>query len=252
MLRVLLPLLLFCVPVSAAGKGVLIVADEFPAMQVLAAQLKAQEAIESTIVKQTEIPEDLSPFRALIVYIHRDITPAAEKRFIDYTTAGGRLILLHHSISSGKRKNKDWFPFLNIELPNKDFADGGYKWIDPVDMDIVNLAPKEFITTHKVNYERPIAYPISGGNASVELPGFHLEHTEVYLNHVYTGPRTSLLGLKYTDKTTGQTYMQPTAGWYRPGGKGWVVYLMAGHSEREFQHPTYIRIVLNSVIADLK
>ena len=53
-------LLLFCGSLLASSNKVLIVADEFPAMEVVAARLKAAEEIESTLVKQTEIPADLS------------------------------------------------------------------------------------------------------------------------------------------------------------------------------------------------
>ena len=96
----------------AAG-SVLIVADEFPAMEVLAAKLKAAEGIDCKIVKQTEIPADLSQFRAMVVYIHGDMKDPAEKAFINYARGGGRLILLHHSISSGKRRNQFWIPFVS-------------------------------------------------------------------------------------------------------------------------------------------
>lgn len=41
--------------------------------------------------------------------------------------------------------------------------------------------------------------------------------------------------------------MQDRAGWYMRTEKGWVVYLMAGHSARDFENSTYGQIVTNAV-----
>lgn len=241
-------LLLFCGSLLASSNKVLIVADEFPAMEVLAARLKTAEGIESTLVKQTEIPADLSQFSALIVYIHMKMGEPAETTFIQYAESGGKLVLLHHSISSGKRPNKYWFRFLNINLPEGDFEKGGYRWIQPVALELVNLAPKEYITTHKITYPSKIIYTRSDVEGVAETyPGFKLEQSEVYLNHVFLGPRTLLLGLKYSDAETGKIYMQDRAGWYMPTKKGWVVYLMPGHSARDFENSSYGQIVTNAV-----
>ncbi len=84
-----------------AGQNVLIVADEFPAMKTLAAKLERGAKAKCTLVEQTAIPADLKPFSTLIVYIHKNIGEPAEKRFIEFAESGGKLILLHHSISSG-------------------------------------------------------------------------------------------------------------------------------------------------------
>lgn len=74
---------------------------------------------------QTEMPSDLSSFMAVLVYIHKDLDPTAEKAFISYTKAGGKLIILHHSISSHKRKYEEWFHFLAVELPKAEASEGG-------------------------------------------------------------------------------------------------------------------------------
>lgn len=84
-------LLLFCGSLLASSNSVLIVADEFPAMEVVAARLKASEGIESTLVKQTAMPADLSQFSALIVYIHMKMGEPAEKTFIQYAESGVKL-----------------------------------------------------------------------------------------------------------------------------------------------------------------
>lgn len=232
---------------QAAAAPVLIVADEFPAMQELARQLKAQEGLDSLLVKQTELPPDLRPFQAVVVYIHGKLLPAPEKAMVEYTRQGGKLVALHHSISSGKRTNELWFSFLGVDLPKGEVTAGGYQWTEGVSLDIVNLATNHFVTTHKVNY--PTTFPFKPDNApATTLPGFTLHESEVYLNHHLKEPRTLLLGLRYQDAKTGRQWHQTHAGWIRPAGRGAIYYLMPGHSVHEFQDPAYVRIVINAII----
>ena len=228
---------------------VLIIADEFPAMRVVAAKLKREENIESKLVWQTNLPATLAPFQAVIVYIHHDLLPETEDALADYTEAGGKLVVLHHSIASGKRKNRRWFSFLGVSLPEGNLAGGGYKWIEGVRWQLVNLNPAHFIMTNQVTYPEQISYTSTNASKMASpLRGFTLENSEVYLNHVHTGPHTLLLGLKYVDEKTGLTYMQDTAGWVKPRGRGWIVYLMPGHTASDFEDPAYGRIVLNAVV----
>lgn len=239
-------LLLSCAT-KAAGE-VLIIADEIPAMELLAAKLKAEENVSARVVLQTDLPARLADYTAVIVYIHKGLGDAAERAMVDYTQGGGKLIALHHSISSGKRKNKEWFPFLGVTLPEGDVAAGGYKWAEPVSIDLVNLAPAHFITTHRVTYPAAIPFAAVPGGRETPLPGFTLTESEIYLNHALTDSHTRLLGVRYTDAKTGKVWMQTHAGWVKPAGKGWIVYLMAGHSAQDFENPAYARIVLNAVI----
>jgi len=233
-----------------AANQVLIVADEFPAMEYVGAKLKSEENITSQVVWQTNLPPDLSAFSAVIVYIHRGLNEAPEKAFINYTQGGGRLIVLHHSISSGKRKNKEWFKFLGVSLPEADVDAGGYKWIEGVTQTVVNLAPNHFITTHQVSYPEQVGFAAPAGTNDRTLPGVTLEESEVYLNHVLAEDksRTLLLGFKYTDAPTRKVFMQTHAGWLKPSGKGWIVYLQPGHSLHDLKNSTYERILLNAVI----
>ncbi|HNQ88717.1 MAG TPA: ThuA domain-containing protein [Verrucomicrobiota bacterium] len=234
---------------ALAADDVLIVADEFPAMEQLAAALKAEDAIPSRVVAQTNLPSHLTGFSAVIVYIHGNLQARTEQALIEYTRDGGKLVLLHHSISSGKRKNAQWFRFLGITLPEGDVDQGGYKWIEPATLDLVALEPSHFITTHNVPYPKQIDWrDEQTGDPVRRLPGFTLHESEVYLNHVFTEPRTLLLGLKYADPKSGRVWMQPHAGWVKAAARGWIVYLLPGHSTKDFEHPAYRRIVLNAVI----
>jgi hypothetical protein len=246
--------LVAAVVILAASKpltvaDVLIVADEFPAMQLLAGKAKDLENLNCKVISQKELPADLATFEAVVVYIHGALAAKVEEAFIAYAKNGGKLLLLHHSISSGKRKNAHWFDFLGVSLPEGDVSLGGYKWIEGIKWDLVNLNPNHFIMTNRVDYPARFSYATT--NAPIRegrLPGFSLDDDEVYLNQVQIGPRTLLMGLRYTDAKTGSVYAQDTAGWLKRSEKGWIIYLMPGHRAKDFEDPTYGRIVLNALI----
>lgn len=239
---------LLSVCASLAAGDVLFVADEIPAMELVAAKLKTAESVSSHVVWQTNLPASLSGYSAIVVYIHRGLNEDAERAFVDYTQTGGKLVVLHHSISSGKRKNKEWFKFLGVALPEGDVNHGGYKWTEGITQQIVNLNPRHFITTHDVQYPEHVAFKRSPHAKAVPLPGFTLTDSEVYVNHRLDGARTTLLGFKYTDSKSGQTWMQPSAGWCKPAGNGWIIYLQPGHGLADLNQPAFQRILLNAVI----
>lgn len=232
------------------GAEALIVADEFPAMEVLARRMQAQIGWTSRLVAQTNLPTDLAPFTTVIVYIHGNLKASVEEALIHYTEAGGKLLVLHHSISSGKRVNRDWFRFLGVDLPKGDVSQGGYKWIEGVTLEVVNRA-NHFITTNQVSYTARTVFTAPEPATATDCPSFTLHETEVYLNHVPTRPKTILLGFKYTEAKTGQTWMQDRAGWLAPAGRGWIFYFMPGHSAKDFQHEAYVRILLNALLCRL-
>lgn len=228
-----------------AASPVLIVADEFPAMQILASALASSGADPGracTVVRQDELPDSLGAFSAILVYIHGDLKVGAERALIAYAQGGGRLILLHHSISSGKRRNREWFSFLGVELPTGEVSAGGYQWIEGVPLEIFPTG-EHFITTHKVAW--PAAKVEGGGVVPPRV--LTLEDSEVYLNHRFKGERTVLLGLRHEDPASGQVTVQRTAGWYRRAGQGWVFYFMPGHSSKEFESPVYCQILINAL-----
>jgi hypothetical protein len=234
---------------APAEVPILIVADEVPAMEVLSKQLAERAHARATIVnsKQAPVPEDLKPYRAVLVYIHGNLSDAAEKAFLSYGEQGGNLILLHHTISSGKRKNPAWFPALGITLPTGEFADGGYKYYDDVEWDLVNLAPKHPIL-RGVKFPKTVEY-----TAGKKLPALPLDDTEIYLNHILDGPRTPLLGLRFTDaKSGGKLFLQDTAAWVKPLGRGQVSYFMPGHKKTDFDRPDYAQMIANAITFKLR
>jgi hypothetical protein len=238
---------LMSVRVAAAAPApkspVLIVADEVPAMQALGKQLETRIKTSSEITSQDKLPESLAGYPAVIVYIHKDLSEKAENAFLDYAEAGGKLVVLHHSISSGKRKNKRWLPALGVELPSGDFATGGYKYFDDADWDILDLNPKSPVL-------KGVKFPATADHGDgKKVPAYHPKATEIYLNHVLQGPHTIILGLRYLHKETGKLYIQDTVAWQKDFGKGRIYYFMPGHHAEDFDNPIYAQILANAVAA---
>jgi len=240
---------------AAAPGRVLVVTDELPQMQALAESLE-RGGLQPSIVGQTALPEAWTPLAAVIVYVHRELLPETERRLIGYTRAGGRLVVLHHSISSGKAGNEHWFDFLGVALPEPERSrepapDGGhYAWREPVALTVVNIAPGHFITSHDVDWPQTTRYtPSDRPSAEREYPSLTLDPAEVYVNHHFTDGRqkTVLLGFSYRDDRNGVHFMQDREGWLKPSGRGFIVYLQMGHFAEEWRQPVVAQLVLNAI-----
>lgn len=238
------------ISVPAERTGVLIIQDERPQMDVLAKFLTEKGELQVKIVEQQSHPKNLSAYKAVIVFIHRELHEQTERTIIDYTKAGGRFICLHHSISSKKAENKFYFDFLGMQLNKGEMEDGGYAW-KASSWTLVNLNTKHYITNHYIEWNKQVKYT-SSDQPAVEksFPGIELkDDSEVFVNHRFTDGRekTVLCGLIYTDKTTGKTYMQDRGAWTKRQSKVTVVYLMPGHCESDYQNENIARMVLNAV-----
>jgi len=240
---------------SAANQQVLIIQDEMPQIEVLARFLESEGGLKVTVVDQAALPEDLSPYRAVMVFIHKALAEPTELTIIDYTRQGGKLIVLHHSISSGKAENKYYFDFLGIRLDNpkqsKDPVEpgGGYGWRH-ADIAIVNLNPSHYITRHNVVWPDTVAYtPSDFPSAEGRYPAINLEHSEAYMNHKFTDGRekTVLVGMKYYDNRNGRLFMQDRAVWLKPQGDGVIVYILPGHGVEDYENRNMAQLVLNAV-----
>ena len=177
-------------------------------MEVLAKQIQPRVKESSEITSQDKLPASLGAYKSVIVYIHRDLNEPAEMAFIEYAKNGGNLVLLHHSISSGKRKNKYWFAFLGIQLPPE------YKYIDDATWGMI---PRD-------------------GSAP-----FTMKDTEVYLNQVPDGERRMLFDIRYGDLRQG------TGGWMKKTDKGSVYYFMPGHKATDFEFEPYVQVLMKAL-----
>ena len=117
---------------------------------------------------------------------------------------------------------------LGVDLPERPFEQGGYKYFEPANFELVNVAP-----SHSV---------MKGAPAKIEI-----WNSEIYLNHELSPARTTLLAIRYTEPKSGITYEQPSGGWYMRTGKGDVFYFMLGHNAWEFEQSAYAQIIANAV-----
>jgi hypothetical protein len=242
---------------SEARTRVLIIQDERPQMEVLSDFLTRHgEDLIVDIVDQDHLPGSASGYDAAIVYIHRELFELTEKWIIDYTRKGGRCICLHHSISSGKAKNRDYFPFLGIRLDGTDnprdaeMPGAGYAYVEPVTLTVVNLNEQHYVTYHNVEWGEEIDYqPSEFQSERKKFPSISFPESEVYLNHKFTDGRekTILMGVKYLDTRINELFMQDRAGWYKKAGKGEIFYFMPGHSSLDFQQSNYSQMILNAI-----
>jgi hypothetical protein len=250
----------FCM-ISACGsplqkQKIIIIQDEIPQMKVLAKFLRENGNLKVDIVSQDSLPSSLSHYQAVVVYIHKGLFEATEKAIIDYTMNGGKFICLHHSISSGKAKNKYYFDFLGIQLDdpknskNPVEPGGGYAWKESVTLILLNLNPEHYITNHQVTWGHKTNY-ISSDHPSIEkeYPSIMLEDSEVYLNHKFTDGRekTVLCGIKHFDERNEKLFMQDRGAWIKKAGKGVIIYFQPGHAPSDYEDPNIAQMILNAV-----
>ncbi len=229
---------------------VLVIQDELPQMKVLASFLQEKGRLSVTIRDQASLPRDLSAYRAVLVFIHRDLQDTTEKAIIDYTQKGGRLICLHHSISRVKAANKFYFGFLGVRLDQGPMAAGGYAY-KASGWSLVNLNPRHYITSFQVDWTQTTAYTpsdapsVEGTYASIRLA----DDSEVFINHKFTDGREKavLCGLVYHDKEANRTYMQDRGAWIKEQGKGIIIYFMPGHTASDYQKNGISQMILNAI-----
>jgi len=232
------------------ARQLLIVADDAAPMEALTKGLQSKGNYNIQYNEQDNLAENLSSFHAVFMYIHTLMTPRTEKILIQYAQQGGRLIILHHGIASGRIKNPDWLKLTGIYMAPRNHPTRPWKVIANTTHTMVNLQPNHYITSHQVKYDRTIEYKSSDSPSQPEsFPALDLKNTEVFLNQQFTDGRekTVLFGLHCVDPDTGNVYQQDRCGWYKHTGKGWVFYYQPGHSAGDFEHPAFLQIILNTL-----
>ena len=191
---------------------------------------------------------------ALIAYIHQPLNPITEEALISYAESGGKLLVLHHSLASAKTENPGWLKFLGVSLFP---GDSVYPWKVTAHTahTMVNLAPGHYITSNGIEYKSETEFSFSDRpDLEGSFPFFTLPDTEVFHNQRLSGEdeKVILFGYKMTDEAVagklqsqGLPIMEPTSGWYKPAGKGWVFYFQAGHGEEDFLNPNFFQVIRN-------
>jgi len=233
------------VAVARSGE-ILIVADEQEAMHALAASLRAQGGIESTMVGQKGLPADLAGFPTIFMYVHGGLKAKTEHALIAYTRAGGRLIILHHGLASARAKNPDWLAFTGMYIAPRNHPTHPWRVVGNTTHTLVNLHPQHYITSHKVTYDRTVEYQSSDSpSRPAKLPALDLPDTEVFLNQHFTDGREKTVLFGFMCQDGDKTIMQDRSGWYKPAGKGHIFYLQPGHRAEDFKNRNYVQIILN-------
>ena len=229
---------------------VIVVQDEMPQMEVLAKFLRENGKLSVAISDQSSFPENLSAYDAVIVFIHGNLEEKTEKSIINYTKKGGKLICLHHSISSKKAQNKFYFDFLGMRLDKGPMEKGGYKWKQS-SWSLVNLNSKHFITKSDVNWDEKVHYtPSDYPSSKRAYPCIKLKHdSEVFINHKFTDGREKIVlcGIVYHDTESDKTYMQDRGAWIKRQGKGTIVYFMPGHTASDYENRNISQMILNAI-----
>ena len=232
-------------PDSGDQKNILIVADQWLQMDLLAEKLI--EHNNSLIRKSEEdrVDSDLSGFDFVIVYVHEIIPADTECALIRYATDGGSLIVLHHSIASAKMNNPKWLDFLGIELFPRDHKQYPWGVLNDTTHTIVNLCPGQFLTSNGINYKETITFHSEYDTVYQGVyESFDLHHTEIFLNQRFVGDQHNIL---FGFSSENGSRMQPTGGWYKKAGKGWVFYYQAGHSVSDFENQNFLQVLLNTL-----
>ena len=232
--------------VDAPPTKVLIVHDEPGPMAVLADAFKEKAGFTVVSVEQEKLPDDLSGFAAVFNFVHKPMTSRAEQLCIEYARNGGRHILLHHAISSSKRKNPKLLDELNSKVPpGRKPANGFY--VERGTLTVVNLAPKHFITSNSITYPAKSSFPDAAGQP-IERESFSFDKTEIFLNLKFPPcpERTTLYGITFRD-ADGKSFAQLAGGWVMRTGEGYSFYFQAGHEARDFASPIYQQILINCV-----
>lgn len=229
------------------SKEILIVSDEWPQMEVLSAYLQEQGGYRIIKKEQGQIPTNISEMDGVIQFVHGMLNDKPAKQLMDYTHKGGKLLVLHHGVSSKKKQTKGWYEFLGMELDRAEDSKKRYVWIHDIDFEMVNLNPNHYITSNKVTYSENTDYESSDVPSLLKTyPSIKFTNSEVFINHQFIDGRekTVLFGFKYNDSKTGKTWMQDRSGWYKKKGDGLLFYMQPGQIVNDFSDQ-YCQIILN-------
>lgn len=244
-----LMLSIFCLTLSVSARTVWVVADEFDQMKALGEFLQKKSNITLQLFEQKNFPAKIpSSIQGVIEFVHMKLDDPVAQTIMDYTLKGGKTVILHHGISSGKKETKGWYEFLGVNLDQSKEAKFPYHYFHDTDFSFVNLNPAHYITSHNVHYSQTIRYRSSDTpSEEKEYPALVFKNSEVFVNHAFTDGRekTVLFGFTCKNPQTGETIAQDRSGWCKPKGKGWIFYFHPGHITEDYRNSDFCQIILN-------
>ncbi len=116
---------------------------------------------------------------------------------------------------------------------------------------LVNLNPRHYITSFRVDWGETTAYtPSDYPSVEGACPSIRLaDDSEVFINHKFTDGREKIVscGIVYQDKETSRTYLQDRGAWIKAQGKGIIIYFMPGHAASDYQRNGISQMILSAV-----
>ncbi len=207
--------------------------------------------------------------KAIITYNKNLMRANTVKALKQYTKAGGILLALHHNVSSMMLRRPEWLEFTGIKIEKGEDADNRWSVIEGGDLYLTNLQKEHPITTKNVEYGNSMpdfdfdpdpSQPVLTHELSEEekqnlkasegesRPAILFESSEYFINHVPVPEdnRTFLFGQYFNDQPSGRQFYSANGGWMMPKGKGWLFYLMPGHSSKDYNE-NYCNIIKNCI-----
>ena len=227
-------------------------ADEWDPLAPLQAFVQ-QQGHQLTCFSETDRHDHLAGFDAGFMYIHKPLESKVERALLAYANNGGRLIVLHHGISSSNLKNPDWLRFVGIHLEAPDAVSHPWKVESNSEHALINLNPGHYVTTNGVEYVDSRQYTSSDSpSASADYEAVVFVSTEFFRNqHIADGrEKTVLFGSRCEVADTGEIVMQDRGGWFKRTGSGWLFYFQPGHVAGDFETRAYLQILHNCLTWD--
>jgi len=187
---------------------------------------------------------------------------------INYCNKGGKLITLHHNISSMMLRRPEWLEFTGIEITKGKKVKYPWSVIEGGDLYMFNINPGHAITWENIEYtDQAPLYALEVNPNSTTLtyeldenqqeqikplekqPAILFKESEYFINHIpLPDPNRELLfGLYFTDQKSGRKFFSANGGWITKKGKGTLIYLMPGHGKSDYNE-MYCRIIKNCLI----
>ena len=197
--------------------------------------------------------DDMREYETVLNYVHKPLLPPVEIAMIDYCNAGGRMLVLHHAISSSKMQNPKWLEFLGVRLYPRDHAEHPWYVSGSVTYTMVCLAPDHYIAQHDVKYDRTVEYSSTDRPAyNGRRKAFDIPDTEIFHNQRLDDDKNRVLLFGYMrnpaegEKTPASVPLtEDSAGWLKPTGKGLIIYLQAGHANADYLNPNFAQVIDN-------
>lgn len=207
---------------------------------------------------------------AIITYNKNCYSNTTVSALIEFTQKGGRLIALHHNISSMMMRQPKWLAFAKVQIEKGEHAKYPWSVMEGGDLFLFNLSPNHPITTNNVTFpdSAPILetygmkadasqWVLTHALTTVEMtkvsqertqPALKFHESEYFINHVLlpAPERVLLFGEYFIFPKKGKAFISANGGWMLPVGRGKLFYFMPGHSSHDYNEE-YCHIIKNAL-----